>query len=141
MLDRQPTYGNVVRSYQHPEKGSKLIAGTSPTPKTRFLSRNRTQSRVVTGFLTVHNTLTKHLYLITLTNSPLCRGCGAEEETSVYVLCESEALALLTHAHLGSLFLEPRGRNSLSLGAIQGCRNRAPMTWYQIMGTTGLSKA
>jgi len=35
-----------------------------------------------------------------LTNSPLCR--WAEVKTSAYVLCECEALALLTHAYLGS---------------------------------------
>jgi len=42
-----------------------------------------------------------------LTNSPLCRRCEAEDETSVHILSECEALALLRHVHLGSFFLEP----------------------------------
>jgi len=41
-----------------------------------------------------------------LTNSPLYRRCEAEEETSVHILCESEAVASLRHAHLGSFFLD-----------------------------------
>jgi len=45
-----------------------LSAGPSPTKKTRLLSFNRTQSRVVTGLLTGHNTLKKHLYLMELIN-------------------------------------------------------------------------
>jgi len=36
---------------------------------------------VVTGLPTGNNTLGKHLYLMGLTNSPLCSKCGAEEET------------------------------------------------------------
>jgi hypothetical protein len=46
------------------------------------------QFRVVTGFLTGHNTLRRHLFLLGLANSPVCRGCGVKEETSAHVLCE-----------------------------------------------------
>jgi hypothetical protein len=52
-----------------------------------------------------------------LTNSPLCRRCGAEEETSSKILCEGEDLASLGHTYMGSFFLEPGDINSLSLGA------------------------
>jgi len=44
-----------------------------------------------------------------LTNSPLCRRCGAEEETSVHILCECEALDSLIHAYLGSFVFGPTG--------------------------------
>jgi len=63
--------------------------------KVKFLSKNRTQSRVVTGLLTGHNTLRRHLYLLGLLDSPLCRGCGVKEETSAYIRCECESLAWL----------------------------------------------
>jgi len=66
---------------------------------------NRIQSRVVTGLLTGHNTLRRHLYLLGLLDSPLCMKCGVGEETSVHILCECEALASLRHAYLGSFFL------------------------------------
>jgi len=37
--------------------------------------------RAVTGLLTGHNALRKHIHLTGLSDSPLCRRCGAEEET------------------------------------------------------------
>ena len=52
-----------------------------------------------------------------LSDSPLGRRCGAEDETSAHILCECEALSSLRHVYLGS-FLEPEDINSISLGAI-----------------------
>ena len=49
-------------------------------------SCNRTQSRAVTGLLTGHNTLRRHLHLLGLSDSPLCRRCGVEDETSAHIL-------------------------------------------------------
>jgi hypothetical protein len=83
----------------------------------RLLSLTRAQSRVVTGLLTGHNTLHRHLHLMGLTDSPLYRKCGAEDETSAHILCRCEALASIRQAHLGS-FLEPVDVKSQTLGAI-----------------------
>ena len=41
-----------------------------------------------------------------LNNCPLCRRCGAEDETSASV-CECEGLASLRHVYLGSFSLYP----------------------------------
>jgi hypothetical protein len=82
------------------------------------MSFNRTQSRVVIGLLTGHNTLRRHLHLLGLVDSPLCRRCGVEEETLAHILCECEALTSLRHAYLGSFFLELEDIKSISLGAI-----------------------
>ena len=87
-------------------------------PGLNFLTFNTIQSRAVTGFLTGHNTLRIHLYLLGLLDSPLCRKCRVREETSAHILCECEALASLRHAHLGSFSLEPEDIRSLVLGAI-----------------------
>jgi hypothetical protein len=65
---------------------------------------NRAQSRAVIGLLNGHNILRRHLYLLVLQDSPLCRKCGVMEENSAHILCECEALASLRHAHLGSFF-------------------------------------
>jgi len=89
-----------------------LISGPSPGFKAKFLSFSRTQSRVVTGLFTGHSTLRRHLYVLRLIDSPLCRGCGVQEQTSAHILCECEALASLRHTHLGSFFLEPEDINS-----------------------------
>jgi hypothetical protein len=91
--------------------------------KARFLSFSRTQSRAVTGLLIGHNTLRRHLYLMGLSDSPLCRRCGAEDETSAHILCECEALASLRHVYLGSFFLEPEGGKCISLAAIWNFSN------------------
>jgi hypothetical protein len=47
----------------------------------RLLFFNRIQSRVVIGFLTRYNTPCRHLHLLRLTDSPLCRKCGADDES------------------------------------------------------------
>jgi hypothetical protein len=96
----------------------KLISGPIQTAKTRLLLFNRTQSKVVPGLLREHIALRRHLYLMGLTNIPLCRKCGVEEETSAHVLSECEILALLRPAHLCSSFLDPEDVKSLRLGAI-----------------------
>jgi len=98
-------------------QGYKLISGPCPGAKARFLSFNRTQSRVVTGLLTGPNTLRRHLHLMRLSDSPLCRRCGAEDENLAHILCECEALASLRHVYLGSFFLDPEDIKSVSLGA------------------------
>ena len=76
------------------------------------------QSMAVTGLLTGHNTLRRHLHLLGLSDSPLCRRCGAEEETSAHILCECEALALHRLANLGCCSLEPEDTKRVSLAAI-----------------------
>jgi len=81
-----------------------LISGPNLGTGAQLLSFNMTQSRVVIGPLTGHVTLRRHLYIIGLSNNPTCRKCGTEEETSVHILCECEALASLRHTYLGSFF-------------------------------------
>ena len=53
-----------------------------------------------------------------LIDSPLCRRCGAEEEVSADVLCESETLATPKRTYLGYFFLDPEDFSSLNLRAI-----------------------
>jgi hypothetical protein len=53
-----------------------------------------------------------------LIDSPLCRRCGAEKETTAHVVSECEALATLRHTNLGSFLFDPEDVRSLSVGAI-----------------------
>jgi len=92
-----------------------LNLGPSLAARTRLLYFNRMQSRVVTGLLTGHNTLKRHLYIMELIDSLACKRCGAEEETSAHILCQCEALATLRHM-MGSFFFDPKDVRSLSLG-------------------------
>jgi len=76
---------------------------------------NKIQSRAVIGLLTGHNTLWRHLYLLVLQDSPLCRKCGVGEETSAHIRCECESLASIRHVYPDSSFLEPEDIKSLGL--------------------------
>jgi hypothetical protein len=82
------------------------------------MTLSRIQSRVVTGLFTGHSTLRRHLYLLGLSNNPLCRWCEVGEETLAHVLCECEDLVSRRHSYLGSIFLEPGDIKNLNLGAI-----------------------
>jgi hypothetical protein len=68
--------------------------------------------------VTRHNTLHRHPHLMGLTDSPLCRKCGAEDGTSAHILCWCEALASMRHVYLGSFFLKPEDIKSQNLKAI-----------------------
>jgi len=92
-----------------------LISGPCLGAKARFLSCNRTQSRAVSGLLTGRNTLRRHLHLIGLSDSPLCRRCGVEDETSAHILCECEALTSLRRV-TGLLLLGARGHQEYKSG-------------------------
>jgi len=63
------------------------VSGPCLGAKARVLSFNRTQSRAVTGLLTGHNTQSRHLHLMGLSDSRLCRRSGADDETSAHILC------------------------------------------------------
>ena len=107
--------------------------------KAILLSFNRTQSRAVIGLLTGHNTLRRHLHVMGLSNNPTCRKCGVEEETSVHILGECEALASLRHRYLGSFFLNPEDVRMLGVGAIWNfAKGTGPSNLVQNMGHKGL---
>jgi len=94
------------------------MLGPNLATRAQLLSFNSTQSTVVIDLLTGHNILRGHLYVIRLSNNPICRKYGTEEETSDHILCACEALASLRHAHVGSFFLDPEDIRKLSIGAI-----------------------
>jgi len=52
-----------------------------------------------------------------LSNNPICRKCGTEEETLIHILCECEALISLRFTYLGSFFLDPEDSRVLGMGA------------------------
>ena len=99
-------------------QAQELISGHDLATWARLLSFNRTQSRVVIGLLTGHNTLRRYLDIMGLCNNCTCRKCCTEEETSVHIVCECEAWASRRHTHLGSFFWDPEDIRKLSIGAI-----------------------
>jgi ribosomal protein L40E len=57
----------------------------------------------------------RYLCVMGLTESPLCRRCGARKETSARVLRTCEALVTLRHHYLGSFSLDPEDVRNLAL--------------------------
>jgi hypothetical protein len=106
------------RNCSKQRQARELISGPDLATWARLLSFNRTQSRVVIGLLTGHNTSRRRLHIMGQCNDPTCRKCGTEEETSAHISCECEALASLRHAYLGSFFLDPEDIRVLVMGAI-----------------------
>jgi len=113
-------------------QAQELILDPSLGAKTRLLPFNRTQSRVVIGLLTGHNTLRRHLHLMELKNSPLSRRYGVEDETSAHIFCECEAFTSLRHLYLHSFFLDLEDIKSLSLGAIWNFSKATGLPWTDI---------
>jgi hypothetical protein len=97
-------------------QAGELISGPDLATRAPLLSFNGTHFRVVIGLLTGHNTLRRHLYIMGLSNKPICRKCDTEEETSVHIMCECDALASLRY--LGSFFLHPEDIRKLNIGVI-----------------------
>jgi hypothetical protein len=117
-----------------------LISGPNLATGARLLSFNRTQARVVIGLLTGHtcNTMRRHLHIMGLSNNPIGGKCGIEEETSVHILRECEALASLRYIYLGSFFLDPEDIRVLGMGVIskfaEGTGLLLPSTEYGAQG-------
>jgi len=103
-------------------QAQELISGPNLATGALLLPFNRTQSRVVIGLLPGHNTLRRHLHIMGLHSNPICR-CGTDEETSVHILCECQALASLRHTYLGSFFLDLEDIRVLGVGAIWNFAN------------------
>jgi ribonuclease HI len=99
-------------------QAQELISGPNLATGARLLSFKRTQSRVVFGLLTGHNTFRRYLHIMGLSDNPICRKCGTEEQTAVHFLCECKAFASLRHTYLGSFFLDPGDIRALGVGAI-----------------------
>ena len=57
----------------------------------------------------------RHLCVMVLTGSSLCRRCGAQNETSANVLRKCEALVTLRHHYLVSVSLDPADIRNLDL--------------------------
>jgi hypothetical protein len=89
-----------------------LVSGPNLGTRARLLSFNRTQSRVVIGLLTGHNTLRIHLYVMGCVITPLV-GNVVLKRKSPSTFCEWRPWL-----HLGSFFLDPEDIRKLSIGAI-----------------------
>ncbi|KAJ8983675.1 hypothetical protein NQ317_003463 [Molorchus minor] len=103
-------------SAMHPI-GPELILGVpysmGVSAMKELLSMNRRDIRMLTGLLTGHCHLSRHLQLIGIAEDPECRWCLKDEETSSHLLTECPATARVTERHFGSSVLNPEDFKSI----------------------------
>ncbi|CAH2263168.1 jg24008 [Pararge aegeria aegeria] len=58
--------------------------------------------RKVVGLITGHSSLNRHLSIIGVTDSPLCRACMEENETPTHVMLECTGVTEQREIYLGS---------------------------------------
>lgn len=73
-----------------------------------LLSLSKTGIKLVTGLLTGHCQLNRHLHLMEISEDPMCRACLTEEETASHVLCSCVNYTAQRLVHLGAHILEPK---------------------------------
>jgi len=86
-----------------------------------------------------------------LSNNPISRKCDTEEETSVHILCECEALVSLRYTYLGCFFLDledirelvwgPSGsllKEQGSYNLVQNMGHKGPVLRLRCIGPEGL---
>ena len=81
-----------------------------------MLSRNNL--RTVTGILTGHCHLNKHLHRLGISNNALCSKCKKVEETAAHILCKCEAVALSRYKYFGLASMSPKDFTDISLSKI-----------------------
>ena len=91
------------------QKHSKNYLGTPDKNRAKqLLLLERDQVRILTGLLTGHCQLRKHMHKMGLATEPFCRKCGKAEESAHHILSECEALVRARLIHLGDFILEPK---------------------------------
>jgi hypothetical protein len=79
-----------------------MVGKPSQSLAADVLSLSRTQIRVVTGLMTGHCNLRKHLHTMGIfKENHVCRLCSEEEETTFHIVFECEVLAHRRFNRLG----------------------------------------
>ena len=82
--------------------------------------KNKNNFKIINSFFSLlEQELFRPPSYMGLRNSPTCRKCGTEKETSVHILCECVALASLRYIYIHGFFiLDPEDIRVLGMGAI-----------------------
>ncbi|OXU19365.1 hypothetical protein TSAR_016309 [Trichomalopsis sarcophagae] len=76
---------------------------------------SRAEAKIFTQLITGHGTLGYHQHIIGRVNSPTCKWCNQNEESSIHVLCHCLALAEKRYRALGMTTCEPTAIQSLTV--------------------------
>ncbi|KAJ8916435.1 hypothetical protein NQ315_014648 [Exocentrus adspersus] len=84
-----------------------LIKGPGAAATRSLVNLNRANIKIITGLLTGHGRLNKHLNTIGLSPDSRCKLCGTSDEDSVHVLCDCPRVIVNRHKHFGAGYLAP----------------------------------
>ena len=116
------TFFNHWNSIEHARQSKNCIKINAKNTK-YILSLSRKNIRRMTGILTGHCPLNKHLHTIGLSNSPLCTNCG-DVESAEHFLCKCPAYISARAKCLGNFILPHNIIWSLPLNNILDYLNR-----------------
>ena len=85
-----------------------LIIRPAPKRTKELLALSRKNIRIVTGLLTGHRRVLKHLKVMGVSQTDRCRICNEEDETAEHILCYCEGLCRTRRLHLGEAYLKPQ---------------------------------
>ena len=86
--------------HSHCRQAKEALPEIDSSLSSKLLKLKRHQLRLVTSALTGHGSFNKHLSVLGVTDSPLCRACMEREETAAHVLLECPAVAPYRATHL-----------------------------------------
>ncbi|KAJ8909962.1 hypothetical protein NQ315_014913 [Exocentrus adspersus] len=84
-----------------------LIKGPGAAATRSLVNLNRASINIITGLLTGHGRLNKHLSTIGLSPDSRCRLCGTSDEDSIHVLCHCPRVIVNRHRLFGAGYLAP----------------------------------
>jgi len=67
---------------------------------------NRKHLRIITGLLTGHVALNRHLTVMKIRTDPLCPKYGEEEETAYHFIGRCSAMMMACYSTFGSYFMD-----------------------------------
>lgn len=79
-----------------------FLEGTSEERTKNFLKLSRPRLKLLTGLITGHCRLNKHLYNLGIEPDPTCRGCNEDEEAPLHLILHCEAYVVARKSLLGA---------------------------------------
>jgi len=70
------------------------------------LGLSRKHLRILTGLLTGHVALNRHLTVMKIHTDPMCHKCGEEEETADHFFSKCDAIMMVRYSIFGSCLMQ-----------------------------------
>jgi len=79
--------------------------------------------QIITGLLTGHVAVNRHLTVMKIRTDPLCSKCGEEEETAYHFLGRYNAMMMAHYSMFGSYFMDITELQQVQPHTIEVCKS------------------